>query len=171
MEDTQLEEDYEAVTYDFLEMISRLYLAQHGADDSVDPPTLHRYIQMQLATLMSSSTANLPGKNILSTRLRELQEQNYNNDNAMYDKLRALSQLMQDFAQQRSEYLKLIESTRPLYETLRKNYKAKTIQSRQLRSQDTATQKTRELLIALIIQGSYQGTETEIDEWLEHLAQ
>ncbi|AAS54172.1 AGL319Cp [Eremothecium gossypii ATCC 10895] len=165
MDTTDLYADYVDATAALIRALARLYLAQQGCV-APDPAQLEHYVRHQLAAAANAATTRLLPGNPLAAQLQALRSESYHADAEIRAQLAAQWRLLKVFADQRATYCALAEDTAVIYGQLRARHAART---RRPAHRAPATERLRELLLLLILQGGYHGTHPRVDAWVQSL--
>lgn len=108
----------------------------------------------------------------LDKRLTNLMEENFQVDNEVAKNQNERLSLLQKIGEQRVRYAQLVDSTRTLTQDVKDNTGSGYTESE---SEDVdekleiENEALKEMIIGIILQSGYQGTNPLIDEWLEFL--
>ncbi|SCU78477.1 LAFA_0A06788g1_1 [Lachancea sp. 'fantastica'] len=171
----ELEDHHVRVHRELLEVLDELYLARKGlkAHDR-SAMVQRRELQCSMATTSPIAEA-MTNNGKLEARLLDLMQQNYEKDGSVVrhqdEKLRLISR----FTEERIKYGKLLQRIRPIAEEVR-SWTADEIDPRKEavvdegeRYLEKENETLRELLVGIIMQSGYQGTNKTVDNWLEFL--
>ncbi|CEP61280.1 Mcm16p LALA0_S02e10836g [Lachancea lanzarotensis] len=178
----ELEDHHVQVYRELLEVLDELYLVRKGLI-ARDKSAMEIRRQLQCSMAMTSPMAKaMTNDGKLSSRLFDLMRQNYDEDGYVVrhqdEKLRLVSRLTEE----REKYGKLLDRIKPVANEVRSWTKDEEIVGIPEKTQDSGlgskekfleeeNEVLRELLVAIIVQSGYQGTNETVDEWLEFLGE
>ncbi|SCU81770.1 LANO_0B04126g1_1 [Lachancea nothofagi CBS 11611] len=166
----ELEDRYVRVYRELLKALDELYLYRQRIVPK-DESVLAVRRQLQSSMTMTAPMIQAMGNDgELELRLRELMRENYEMDETFAEHQNEHIRLLNRLSEKRSQYEKLVATARPIAAEIRKlaprSHPGIDGVDKDVKDENEVL---KELIVGMIIQSGYQGTNRLISEWLEYL--